>query len=214
MKISPVCLPPPPASLPSPPPSCKMNNNVEWGGLWGGGGAMKENHILPYTAEAMAIFPTYLAASSLLCLWCRSQEEIVQPGGESIIPMPRRAKSGATRRRLHWLKIKIRVPLRSARSHPPSSPFLFFWDVSHPREGRKKSNQIKQREKNSTIFFFFLSEGFEEEEEEEGGTVVAHPIDALFQSQLLINCLIASAPRDHFQFLGEGGGKSYWGLQD
>lgn len=78
------------------------------------------------------------------CVFSRFfHEEIVQPGGESIIPMPRRSKSGATRPRIQWVKIKIRVPLRSARSHPLSASFL-FWVFPI---------QKKERRKNSTIFF-------------------------------------------------------------
>ena len=89
--------------------------------------------ILPYTAEAMAIFPTYLTTSFI--------NKFCSPPVNQYSPFPtievRRNKM------LQWMKIKC-VTLRSARSYPPS--LLLLLGFSH-QNGAQQHTTVTEKER-------------------------------------------------------------------
>lgn len=102
--------------------------------------------ILPYTAEAMAIFPTYLTTSFI--------NKFCSPPANRYSPFP--TMQVRRNKMVQWTKIKC-VTLRSARSHPPSL-LLLLLGFSHQngaqqhtpatkKEGEREGGRAIDREK-------------------------------------------------------------------
>lgn len=94
--------------------------------------------ILPYTAEAMAIFPTYLA-TSFINKFCSPQMNRYSPFPTIEV---RRNKM------VQWMKIKC-VTLRSARSYPPRLLFSSsgFFPSKTERNNTRQPPRKRERER-------------------------------------------------------------------
>lgn len=90
---------------------------------------------LPYTAEAMAIFPTYLATSFI--------NKFCSPQMNRYSPLP--TKEVRRNKMVQWTKIKC-VTLRSARSYSPVF-FSLLQDFSHQKRSATTHASHREREK-------------------------------------------------------------------